>query len=160
MNASRDLAKSFAFVAPVVALSAWPGIVHANAPPGRYTVSNGGTPTGTVYDTFTKLTWQQQVSSTTYTWSGAGTYCTGNTPGLPGTGWRLPTLKELQTIVDYTITSPPMIDPIAFPSAPASWFWTSSPVAGYPHFAWLVSFYFGGTYYLGVGSTYSMRCVR
>ena len=105
-NAIRRLRRFVGLLGPVIALAAWSGTGHANAPPNRYTVTNGGTATGTVYDTFTGLTWQQAVPTSTYTWSAAITYCSSNTAGLPGTGWRLPKLKELQTIVDYTIAAP------------------------------------------------------
>ena len=60
----------------------------------RYTTAGG-----TVYDTKTKLTWQQAISSSTYTWADAQTYCAGVSMSLGGTGWRLPTLVELKTIV-------------------------------------------------------------
>src|ERR1700683_1138102 len=75
--------------------------VAADAPAGRYTIANG-----TVYDTKTRLTWQQGVSSTVHTWAGGASYCTGNVGGLPGTGWRVPSLTELQTIVDDSRSSP------------------------------------------------------
>ena len=58
-----------------------------NAPDNRYTVASG-----TVYDTKTKLTWQQVVPWTTYSWADAKTYCAGLS--LAGTGWRLPTVKD------------------------------------------------------------------
>ena len=77
----------------VVALAtvAFTRSADANAPAGRYTTSSG-----TVYDTKTKLTWQQAVAPGTYAWAGAKAYCAGL--NLGGTGWRLPTIKELQTI--------------------------------------------------------------
>ena len=126
---------------------------HANAPAGRYTTANG-----TVYDTKTKLTWQQTVASGTYNWAGAKTYCAGLS--LNGTGWRLPTIKELQTIVDDSRTNP-AIDTTAFPSTPADWFWSSSPLAGSSSYAWDVSFDFGFTGYSDVSYNYgNVRCVR
>ena len=140
-----------------------PTSADANAPAGRYVVTSGGpdagTGNGTVYDTKTKLTWQQTVPSTAYTWANAKTYCAGVGASLGGTGWRLPTLKELQTIVDYS-QSNPSIDSTAFPSTPAAWFWSSSPLAGSSSFAWLVYFGNGSAYYDGVSATDSVRCVR
>jgi len=126
---------------------------HANAPAGRYTTANG-----TVYDTKTKLTWQQTVASGTYNWAGAKTYCAGLS--LNGTGWRLPTIKELQTIVDDSRTNP-AIDTTAFPSTPADWFWSSSPLAGSSSSAWSVYFDFGYSVTSDVSdfSNY-VRCVR
>jgi hypothetical protein len=138
-----------------------PTSADASAPTGRYVVTSGGTGNGTVYDTKTKLTWQQTVASTTYTWANAKTYCgsAAVSTSLGGTGWRLPTLKELQTIVDYS-QSNPSIDSTAFPSTPAAWFWSSSPLAGSSSFAWLVYFGNGSAYYDGVSATDSVRCVR
>ena len=138
---------------------ALPTSADANAPAGQYVVTAGGTGNGTVYDTKSKLTWQRTVSSTTYTWADAKTYCAGVGASLGGTGWRLPTLKELQTIVDYS-QSIPSIDSTAFPSTPAAWFWSSSPLAGSSSFAWLVYFGNGSAYYDGVSATDSVRCVR
>jgi hypothetical protein len=134
----------------VVALTA---SADANAPAGTYTTTGG-----TVYDTKTKLTWQQAVAPGTYTWAGAKTYCAGL--NLGGTGWRLPTMKELQTIVDDSQTHP-SIDTTAFPSTPADWFWSSSPLAGSSFGAWCVNFGYG---YTGngydVSNTFYVRCVR
>ena len=133
----------------VVALTA---SADANAPAGRYTTSGG-----TVYDTKTKLTWQQTVPSGTYTWAGAKTYCAGL--NLGGTGWRLPTAKELQTIVDDSRTNP-SIDTTAFPSTPADVFWSSSPLAGSSSYAWVVFFNVGNSGANDVSGTDYVRCVR
>lgn len=32
-------------------------------------------------------------------WAAAGTYCTSNAAGLPGVGWRLPSISELRSII-------------------------------------------------------------
>ena len=133
----------------VVALTA---SADANAPAGRYTTANG-----TVYDTKTKLTWQEAVPTGTYTWANAKAYCAGLS--LNGTGWRLPTIKELQTIVDDSQANP-SIDTTAFPSTPANWFWSSSPLVGWSSFAWYVSFNYGSPNVYDVSSTYLVRCVR
>ena len=123
----------------------------ANAPDGRYTTANG-----TVYDTRTKLTWQQAVP-TTAMWGNAKTYCSDLS--LSGTGWRLPTVKELQTIVDQSRTNP-SIDPNAFPSTGPEGFWSSSPCAGLPGSAWIVSFDLGKSACKDGGYNFWLRCVR
>jgi hypothetical protein len=94
---------------------------RAAAPSGQYTVA-----TGTVYDTKTKLTWQRAVPSTTYTWAAASTYCAGVGTSLGGSGWRLPTVKELLTLFDLYATAAPPIDATAFPATPAQFFWSST----------------------------------
>ena len=138
-----------------------PTSADANAPVGQYVVTAGETGNGIVYDTKSKLTWQQTVSSTAYyTWADAKTYCAGVGASLGGTGWRLPTFKELQSLVDYSQSTAPMIDPNAFPSTPSAVFWSASPVAGSPSSAWSVNFSNGYTYYDAVSVTYNVRCVR
>jgi len=139
-----------------------PSSAGANAPAGQYVVTACGTGNGTVYDTKSKLTWQQTVSSAMYSWAAAKTYCASVGASLGGTGWRLPTLKELQSLVDYSQagSTAAMIDPNAFPSTPATSFWSASPVAGSPSFAWYVYFYTGYTNYDDVSYPSTVRCVR
>jgi hypothetical protein len=127
-------------------------MAHADAPPCRYTVSNG-----TVYDARTKLGWQQAVDGGSYTQSAAVTYCMGLT--LAGGGWRLPKVAELLTIVDAT-TFNPSIDLTAFPGTPATWFWSSSPFVGSSGAAWYVGFNYGNSSNGGPTGTYRVRCVR
>jgi formylglycine-generating enzyme required for sulfatase activity len=138
----------------VIAILALAPAARSDAPAGRYTVTSG-----TVYDTKTKLTWQQAVPATTYTWANAKTYCAGVGATLGGAGWRLPTLNELLTIVDYSRTNP-AIDPIAFPSTPTNYFWSSSPLAGSSSYAWYVRFSGGNSSYHDVSNTLIVRCVR
>jgi hypothetical protein len=125
---------------------------HASAPSGRYTASNG-----TVLDTRTGLTWQQASSASTYTWSDAKAHCASLS--LNGTGWRLPSVKELETLVDFTVGSGARID-ATFPGTSASYFWSSSPLAGSATSAWEVSFGNGRAAYGDVGTTDPVRCVR
>jgi len=100
--------------------------------------------------------WQQQASSTTMTWAVAQTYCTN-----AGAGFRLPTYKEMVSLVDFTMASPgPMINQTAFPGTPAEGFWTSSPYAGSSGYAWDVFFNDAYSYFYDVGSSYRVRCVR
>jgi len=58
------------------------------------------------------------------------------------TDWRMPTLEELQSLVDYTRYNP-AIDTTRFPATPARFFWSSSPDASDPDYAWIVNFYYG-----------------
>lgn len=125
----------------------------ADAPPGKYTIPGDGT----VVDTSTSLTWQRAVPAQSYTWSQAMTYCAN--PGLPGAGWRLPSMKELQTIVDES-SSNPAVDSSAFPNTPGEFFWASSPVAGAGSEAWGVYFDSGVTGGVGTFASGRVRCVR
>ena len=137
-----------------------PRSADANAPAGHYVVTAGnGTGNGTVYDTKSQLTWQQTAPATTYTSDDAKTYCASVGAILGSTGWRLPTLEELRTIVDPTQANP-SIDSTVFPSTPADRFWSSSPVAPAPSNAWAVFFDSGQAYSLDVSLTSYVRCVR
>ncbi len=133
---------------------------RANAPAGRYQVS-----TDTVYDMKTGLTWQRAATTATYPWGSATTagtaqsYCASLS--LTGTGWRLPTVKELTSIVDPSQATAPLVDATAFSGTASAGFWSSTPVIGVSTSAWFVHF---GTGAMGdrdhdSGSKHA-RCVR
>jgi hypothetical protein len=134
-------------------------VAVANAPAGRYTISNG-----TVFDTKTKLTWMQAFAPSTYTLAAALAYCASPTAGpaasLGGTGWRLPTVKEFFTIVDYSQPTAPLIDPTAFPVGGNSVFWTSTPMVGSPSSGWWVNLENGQNSTQANTTTSLVRCVR
>jgi hypothetical protein len=131
-------------------------LAHANAPSGRYTMSSGS-----VYDTKTKLTWQQTVSTQKASWEAAKNYCAS----IGGIGWHLPTMKELQTIVDYS-RSNPSVDANVFPSTPADWFWSATSAAKYASSSypqvWAIDFYGGvaQSFELVQGYEFYVRCVH
>lgn len=97
--------------------------------------------------------------------------CTSNDGTTPiGAGfaghcdWRLPTIQELQTIVDATRGScnggsGPCIDPIFGPTND-SLHWSASTLANYPTLAWRVYFFNGALSYGGKGNGFSVRAVR
>ena len=113
---------------------------------------------GTVTDKVTGLMWQEQDDGKKMTWREAKEYAEGLSLG-GYTDWRLPTIKELQSIIDYT-KKEPSIDTTFFPSTKASFYWSSATVAGYPSFAWGVDFGDGGVGgYVKTVYNY-VRCVR
>lgn len=83
----------------------------------RFTLSDS-----TALDRNTQLTWQRKILDQPLSWESANDYCRGLK-----NGWRLPSNKELQTIVDET-TDHPTADLTLFPNTPAALFWTSTPV--------------------------------
>lgn len=126
----------------------------ADTPPGRYQLDGA-----TVTDTFTGLLWQRSVTSTTFDWAGAKTYCANLT--LAGSSaWRLPTVKELHSIVDPTRHNP-AVDPAIFPDTPANFFWTATPYVGpAPGYGWYVQFVTGASNAQDPNFAYHVRCVR
>jgi len=135
--------------------TAW--VARAATPTERFTAS-----TDTVRDNETQLVWQRAVPSPTYTWAAARSYCEGlNAQNLGGfsAGWRLPTQKELVTIVDMCKFNP-SIDSIAFPDTPPEVFWSSSVYAYDTSLAWNVHFFNGDVGYDDQSYTYRVRCVR
>jgi hypothetical protein len=126
--------------------------IRAAAPAGRYTISSG-----TVRDTKTGLTWQQSPDTAMYNSVSIGTHCSSQ--GLSGAGWRLPTYKELVTLVDYSVAAPgPTIDATAFPATqPAGCYWsldTSGAGLG------LIDFRTGASSVSSTNTNCYIRCVR
>jgi hypothetical protein len=116
---------------------------------------------GTVLDKQTKLTWQRTPSTTTYSLANAKAACAGAGATLGGTGWRVPTIRELQTLIDYSQPyTAALIDATAFPSTAADSFWSSTPLSGSTSMAWYVSFLWGNAANDVVTSTFYVRCVR
>jgi hypothetical protein len=94
----------------------------------------------TITDNYTGLTWQRYPAPTTFTFDQAAAYCQGLSLGAYSSGWRVPSYKELLTLVDeqphldYADGAPVQkaIDPGAFPglACPLGEYWTSSAYGG------------------------------
>jgi hypothetical protein len=75
--------------------------------------------------------------------------------------WRLPTLKELNAIVNYEIPPPgPTIDAAYFPNTQSSFYWSSTTGTGYEYRAWVVGFDDGYGHNYGKYGYYYVRGVR
>jgi hypothetical protein len=73
--------------------------------------------------------------------------------------WRLPTIAELLTLVDYGRYNP-AIDTRVFPDTRADWYWTSTNAAWAPSCAWIVHFYNGYANYYHRSNRACVRAVR
>jgi hypothetical protein len=73
--------------------------------------------------------------------------------------WRVPTLMELDSIVDLGRTNP-SIDISYFPNTESVRYWSSSPYAGYSDVAWFVYFGHGYDGYAYSSYDYVLRLVR
>jgi hypothetical protein len=130
--------------------------ILATTPTNRFTINNDGT----VSDTKTGLTWKKCSegqsgvdcrigTATTYTWQGAlqQAQSVNNNGGFAGyKNWRLPSIKELNSIVEEQC-SQPSINLAVFPESQGSLYWSSSPYADDSSGAWYVYFYYGYSNY-------------
>jgi hypothetical protein len=149
----------FAFLAVAgVMLSAV--AADARIPAGRFVVStdtSGGSPTiGIVLDQKTGLTWERSPGPLG-TRDAAFGHCLDLELNSDTPGWRLPTLKELLSLVDYAGDYGPnaLIDQTIFPNTPPFGFWSSTSSAARP--AQCVDFTQG---WLGCYERNYVRCVR
>lgn len=136
------------------------GAAAAKAPARRYQAAGG-----VVTDTMTRLAWQQLVGGQRFSYDDAGAYC--RALDLKGTGWRVPTIKELLTLVDET--SSPAIDPVFLPTTDPSYvpdaakgtYWSATRSASYASEAWQLSFSEDGAPFEGyMPLAQYVRCVR
>jgi len=103
-----------------------------------------------VLDTKTGLEWQANATES-ITWREAMDYAESL-----GDGWRLPTIEELITLIDYNRSNPAT----GFPDHPSAWFWSSSVYASNSSYACFVYFYNGYVYHNDKYYNYHVRCVR
>lgn len=125
--------------------------VRAAAPEGHFAIEGD-----TVRDVRTGLLWQRAVPAEAYTWGNANTYCQSlSLAGL--TGWRLPTVKELRSLVDIR-TYRPAADQTVFPNTGRFRYWTSTGALG--GYMWAVDFDYGAISKRGPTEPYiRVRCV-
>lgn len=110
-----------------------------------------------VLDNSTGLMWDAAGSEKRMTHKEAEAYV--KTLKLGGfTDWRLPTVQELLTLVDYSRTNP-AIDTSAF-SCKSECYWTGTPYAGVADSAWYVYFGGGGSNWYYRYGDFCVRAVR
>jgi len=126
---------------------------RAETPPGRYTIAGG-----VVTDNATGLKWQQLDDGKLYTFADAQAHCSSL-----GGGSRVPSMKELQTLIDDERANP-AIDSSIFTTVNGtdrlgSCYQTSSPVAG-TILNWIVCFDEGRPTYDSKTDAYHVLCVQ
>ncbi len=109
---------------------------------GHNYLNNGD---GTITDLDTSLMWTQ-VPGSSLNWESALGYAESLTAG-GYTDWRLPNIKELQTLTDYALATAtsatgmlPCLNRVLFPAATATAYWSSTSLKNNPAQAWLVEF--------------------
>ncbi len=120
---------------------------------------------GTVTDNLTGLMWTknaQQIPGT-MTWQDALDACNDLVYPISGgyDDWRLPNLRELQSLIDYENVNPALPSGHPFTNETSSAYWSSTTFASTPDYAWIVFFDYGVVRYLNKSrSDYYVRAVR
>ncbi len=113
----------------------------------------------TVTDHSTGLMWQKYEASGK-TWADALAYCKDEDIG-GFTDWRLPNIKELESLTDDTDSSSPVIDTYYFPNGTLYNCWSSTTQVYYPNAGWGVQFGYGiVSDSFGKDISMHARCVR
>lgn len=107
-----------------------------------------------VIDTMTNLMWSPTLGDRTIWLEGKERVEAYRGGGLDD--WRLPTIKELLTLVEYGRFDP-AIDIEKFPDTKSSFYWSSTPDASAAECAWNVHFYYGLS---GIHTRYRTAFVR
>lgn len=90
-----------------------------------------------VLDRETGLVWQKNLNPNVWDWYSAQNYC--NNLYLGGRkGWRLPTLQELESLVDSTKSNPALPIGHPFTNVVSFFYWTATTSAQNTSNAWLV----------------------
>ena len=97
------------------------------------------------------LEWQEEDDGIKRNWEDSIIYAT-----TLGDGWRLPTIEELSSIIDYTTHSPAC----RIESCRSSFYWSGSPYDHYSDYAWNVNFGYGYVLNYFKDYHYYVRCVR
>lgn len=139
-----------AFVGLLVSILAIPS--RAEAPVGRYVVT-----ADTVHDHETGLVWARQPSANAMSWAAAENLC--ESLATDGGGFRLPSVKELLTIVDMEAFDP-AIDSDAFPDTGSELYWSGSVFRGLEPEVWLVDFGYGWNTRGPREDAHRVRCCR
>jgi len=112
---------------------------------------------GTVSDLNSGLMWQVADLGVTDTWQNSLDYCNNNTPILPGSGWRLPTVNEINAIYDYSTGTCNSVF-----SGGCNYYWSSTSLPSYPYLAYHLHTGLGTFSYAtkATANPSSARCVR
>lgn len=127
---------------------------------------------GTVYDNDNGLRWDQCAYGLSGANCGTGTAVQlswqnalqkvqeANAANYKGiSNWRLPNVKELESLIDLSVPSGSRINATYFPATPNSFTWSSTPFAGNAAEAWYVSFFSGGIGHTSNTTTAILRLV-
>ena len=122
----------------------------------------------TVKDNRTGLTWQKcsmgqtndaSCSGTTATSTWVASIAACSALNFANKTWRLPNIKELQSLVDTEIVSTAAINTTIFPSTFPLNYWSSTGYALTTTNGWSINFLTGSAAFTSKGAAYRVRCV-
>lgn len=130
--------------------------VQGTSQPEPVFVDNGD---GTLTDNTTGLIWQQTAFEDTLSWEGALDYCNG-LDFAGNSDWRLPNIKELESIADVSRFDPAYYSAFADTEPIATW--SATTYADSATYAWLLDFYFATPTQIrkNIDDIIYARCVR
>lgn len=111
----------------------------------------------TVHDMSTGLTWQRATTAEHMTFEQAKARCASI--ALAGAAWRLPTIKELHTLVDVSRAHPALTTQV-FAGSTLDFHWTGSTLPSFDTMVWTVGFDAGLDTFRASTTTALVRCVR
>jgi hypothetical protein len=121
------------------------GLEKGVASPSPRFTDNGN---GTVTDNLTGLIWLKDADAGdgTETWADALTLCNALANGQQGLSdgssagdWRLPNVKELQSLIDFSQVGPGLLSAHPFAGVQSLYYWSSSSYANNTVLAWRVN---------------------
>jgi hypothetical protein len=113
-----------------------------------------------VRDNETWLVWEQSPEIQPQNWSGARFQCTSRTIG-GRKGWRLPSVHELASLVDPSVSPGPTLPPgHPFVNVQAAHYWSATAFAGKASHAWNVGFIMGMVHDIKITDKHNVWCVR
>ncbi|MEN9914324.1 MAG: hypothetical protein RL528_1073 [Bacteroidota bacterium] len=113
---------------------------------------------GTIIDNSTELVWQKTPNTQTQNWENALVYAE-NLALANVSDWRLPNIKELQSLNDESRTNP-SINSSFFPSIGVNNYWSSTSLPNQTTNAWYLNTQFGISTYSSKTTANYVLCVR
>jgi len=113
----------------------------------------------TVIDNITQLEWQKDDDNIKRNWNSAWDFC-ADLDLDNHDDWRLPSIVELSSIIDYSSSIPPLINELAFINTDPDFYWSATSNASNSVFAWVVLFGSGIIDNGGKSLAFFVRCVR